>query len=240
MNPMKIHCVRDGRRAGVSVSSPRSAARTIVALASIALFAGAVVYAASTQTWEISDYKDFAAGQFENISLSPEGSLTLAPALDALFSSDQPVIWAVACAPDGTVYLGTGHQGRVYRVAPNGESKLFWSAPEIEVFSLVLSTDGTLYAGTSPNGKIYRIDSEGNGEVFFDPKESYIWSMILAGEQDSDRNLWRMYAGTGEEGRLLRSVLQRRPGPARPAGLRHPDDRGPRRQDRRRPGRDDR
>lgn len=189
MNPLKTHCA--GR------------ARSAVALAMAAVFAAAAGFGSSTQVWEISDYKDFAAGQFENISLSPEGSLTLAPALDAVFSSDQPVIWSLASAPDGTVYLGTGHQGRVYRVAPDGASKLFWSAPEIEVFCLALSADGTLYAGTSPNGKIYRIDRDGNGEVFFDPKQSYIWSIVLTGEDESDKNLWRMYAGTGEDGKIF-------------------------------------
>ncbi len=162
---------------------------------------------ASTKVWELSEYQDFLAGKFENISLSQEGGLSIAPALTPLFSSDQPVIWDVAMAPNGTAYLGTGHQGHVYKVDKAGKSSLFWSAPEIEVFALAASSGGTLYVGTSPNGKVYRVDQAGKGEVFFDPEQTYIWSIVIAapiGKPDGKNDGARpeLFVATGDHGRI--------------------------------------
>ena len=126
--------------------------------------------AASTQVWEISEYKDFLGGKFDNISLRHDGRLVPAPRVETVFSSEQPIVWSAASAPDGSIYLGTGHQGHVYRVGPDGKSKLFWKAPEIEVFTIAVAPDGVIYAGTSPQGKVYRLAKNGEAEVVFDPK----------------------------------------------------------------------
>ena len=167
--------------------------------------AGSTLSAASTKVWELSEYKDFLGGKFENVSLSQEAGLTIAPALTPLFSSDQPVIWNVAIAPDGTVYLGTGHQGHVYKIDKAGKSSLFWSAPEIEVFALAVAPDGSLYAGTSPNGKVYRVDREGKAEAFFDPKQTYIWSIVIPPAADkNDAGQPEIFVATGDQGKIYR------------------------------------
>ena len=38
---------------------------------------------------------DFIKGKFEGVSLARDGRLSLAPRLDTLFASEQPVIWSV-------------------------------------------------------------------------------------------------------------------------------------------------
>ena len=166
--------------------------------------AGSTLSGASTKVWELSEYKDFLAGKFENISLSQEAGLTIAAALTPLFSSDQPVIWDVAVASGGTVYLGTGHQGHVYKIDKAGKSSLFWSAPEIEVFALAVAPDGSLYAGTSPNGKVYRVDREGKGEAFFDPEQTYIWSIVIAPPADKNAGQLEIFVATGDQGKIYR------------------------------------
>ena len=158
---------------------------------------------ASTKVWELSEYKDFLAGKFENVSLSREGGLTIAPALTPLFSSGQPVIWDVAIASDGSAYLGTGHQGHVYKIDKAGKSSLFWSAPEIEVFALAAAPDGFLFAGTSPNGKVYRVDRDGKGEPFFDPEQTYIWSIVIAPAADKKAAKHpELFVATGDQGKI--------------------------------------
>src|SRR5215467_7712894 len=79
------------------------------------------VFSSGTTSWEMNSYQDFVRGRFEGISLSREGRLSLAPKVETVFSSDQPVIWAVAEAPDGTLYAATGHHGRVYRIDRSGQ-----------------------------------------------------------------------------------------------------------------------
>ena len=177
----------------------------LAALACAVLVSTGMLAAASSQAWEFGGYEAFAAGTFSNVSLSPESGLRLGPRMDEVFSPDQPLIWASVVAPDGSVYLGTGHQGHVYKIGPGGKSRLFWKAPEIEVFALAVAEDGTVFAGTSPNGKIYRLSAEGEAEEFFDPGETYIWSLVIAeGGAKSGGGGFTLYAGTGERGKIYR------------------------------------
>ena len=181
----------------------RRALSAAVFLSAVSLLAGVVAPGASTQVWELSEYKDFLQGRFENVSLLPPGTLTPAPKLVDLFTSDQPVIWTVAIAPDGTTYVGTGHQGRVYRLDADGKVSLFWSAPEIEVFALAVGPEGEVFAGTSPNGKLYRITAEGEGEEIFDPEQTYIWSLVIAPASGSNNDKAPLlYMATGGQGKI--------------------------------------
>src|SRR5512132_3205625 len=87
-------------------------------------------YGSSTTAWEMNSYQDFIKGTFQGVSLSRDGRVTLAPRLDTLFSSGQPAIWAVAAGPDGSLYVGTGHRGRLYRVKRDGTNEVIWTAAE--------------------------------------------------------------------------------------------------------------
>jgi outer membrane protein assembly factor BamB len=162
-----------------------------------------ILAAATSQVWETTEYDQFVGGKIENLSVQPDGALAIAPALETVFSSDQPLIWTVAAAPDGSLFLGTGHQGNVYRIDPKGKSTLFWSAPEIEVFAIAVAPDGTVFAGTSPKGKVYRIKKKGEHEVYFDPEQTYIWSLAFAQTEGGDKTP-DLFVGTGDEGKIYR------------------------------------
>jgi sugar lactone lactonase YvrE len=154
------------------------------------------VQAASTVTWEMSSYRDFLSGRFWGISLTRDGRLLPAPKLETLFASDQPVIWSLVQAPDGALYAGTGHRGRVYRIPPSGKAALLWTADQPEVFALALNLKGVLYAGTSPDGKVYRFEN-GKPVEYFAPKTKYIWALAF------DEN-GALYVGTGDQGKIFR------------------------------------
>src|SRR5579871_907571 len=126
----------------------------------------------------MTSYQDFIKGKLESLSLSRDGRLTLAPKLDTVFTSGQPVIWSIAQASDGTMYAGTGHRGRVYKVTSSGQSSVLWTADQPEVFAVAVDVRGIVYAGTSPNGKIYRIE-DGKATEYFSPGVKYIWSLAI-------------------------------------------------------------
>ena len=175
-----------------------------VLLSVVPLLTAVSASGASTQVWELSEYKDFLRGRFENVSLLQPGTLTPAPKLVDLFTSNQPVIWTVATAPDEIIYVGTGHQGRVYRLDADNKVSLFWSAPEIEVFALAVGPEGEVYAGTSPNGKLYRISADGEGKEIFDPEQTYIWSLVIAPPaDDANDKAPALYMATGDEGKIF-------------------------------------
>lgn len=186
-------CLKPGRDNRVTVSAGWAARFSLLLLA-----AGALP-AATSQVWETTEYEQFAAGRLENLSLRPDGSLVIAAAIETVYASDQPLIWSVASAPDGSLYLGTGHQGNIYRIDPAGKAQLFWSAPEIEVFAIAVAPDGSVFAGTSPNGKVYRIKDKGDHEVYFDPAEMYIWSLAFGNQKSMPPDL---FVGTGEKGKI--------------------------------------
>ncbi len=155
-----------------------------------------VLWSSGTAVWEMDSYTDFLRGHFDGVSLSREGRLSLAPKIDTVFSSDQPVIWSLAQGPAGVLYAATGHRGRVYRIEPGGASTLLFDADQPEVFAIAVDKSGVVYAGTSPDGKVYRIQ-DGKATEYFAPKAKYIWSLAVGLDGS-------LFVGTGDQGKIYR------------------------------------
>jgi len=152
--------------------------------------------AATSTSWDTSGFPDFSKGRLSGLSLSAEGSLQLGPAKRWQTSLNQPALWSIAAAPDGSVYAATGHSGKVFRVSPDGKSLPLWTAEQAEVFALAIDSKGTVFAGSSPNGGVYRIEGGKAQEIWHSPAK-YIWSLRAAPDG------W-LYIGTGEGGRVYR------------------------------------
>jgi hypothetical protein len=144
----------------------------------------------------MNNYQDFIRGRFQGLSLTRDGRLTVAPKIDTLFSSDQPIVWSLAQSREGTVYAATGHRGRLYQIDKGGASKLLWTADQPEIFALAIDPAGALYAGTSPDGKVYRI-AAGKATEYFSPGARYIWSLAVGPDG-------ALYVGTGDQGKIFR------------------------------------
>ena len=154
-------------------------------------------YCGQPVIWETSSRAELLKGDARGVSISDTGMLMLAPNLSEVFNTEQAFVWSSAVDNQGNVYLGTGHDGKIYRVTSDGRGSLFYDAAELDVTALAVARDGSLYAGTSPDGKVYRITSNGNAEVFFDPRDKYIWSLAVL----TDGSL---AVGTGDNGKLYR------------------------------------
>ncbi len=152
--------------------------------------------AATTQTWELTGYNDFSHGKLSGLSLTRDGRLILGPQIRTVFDTGQSEIWSVAAAPDGSVYLGTGNRGRLFRVDAGGKGELVWTADQPEIFAVAVDAKGVVYAATSPEGKIYRIEN-GKASEYFAPGARYIWSLAVAPDG-------ALIAGTGDEGKIFR------------------------------------
>ncbi|MBK9166145.1 MAG: hypothetical protein IPM24_01635 [Bryobacterales bacterium] len=163
----------------------------------LALCSGLSLHAAGTAVWEMHRYEDFVKGRFTGLSLLRDGRVQLAPQLTEIFSAGQPYIWSVARAADGTVYAGTGHAGKIYKIAPGGAAELLWTAPEPEVFALALDRAGILYAATSPEGKVYRVSAAQSADFFRPPEGRYLWALAVGPDG-------ALYAATGDPGRIYR------------------------------------
>lgn len=165
-------------------------------IVTILLLTTAIGLAGGASSWESNSFPDFVRGRFTGISLTRDGRLTLAPRLDPVFSSGEAGVWSVATASDGTIYLGTGHRGRLYRVTPNGQATSIWTAPQPEIFAVSVNARGEIFAATSPDGRVWKISSTQVSE-FYDPKSKYIWALAFAPDGS-------LYVATGDNGRIHR------------------------------------
>ena len=127
------------------------------------------------QKWEIRSKDDFLKGKFDGISVSYDGILSLSPQEDKISGPEEEFYLSLLGSPEGVIYLGTGHGGKIYRIKKGGEPELYFQVPEMDVYCLARDKRGNLYAGTSPNGKVWKITDKGKGDIFFNPREKYIW-----------------------------------------------------------------
>jgi hypothetical protein len=147
--------------------------------------------------WETSGRAELLKGDARGVSISDTGVLALSPRLTEVFNTQQTYVWSSVVDNQGNVFLGTGHDGKTYKITAAGAGTLLYDAPELDVTALAVGRDGVLYAGTSPDGKVYRIAADGKAEVYFDPGDKYIWSLAVMPDGS-------LAVGTGDSGKLYR------------------------------------
>lgn len=162
----------------------------------ILLCAAANAWAVGSSLWEADSKANFDAGEPDGVSVMPPGQIVLGPktvetALDALFA------WTLAEDSKGNIYVGTGSDGKVFRVSPKGEAEAFAELELQQVFALVSGRGDVLYAGGFPGGKIYSIDNKGVVSEHFDTGQDSVWSLCAAGDGT-------LVAGTGDEGQIFK------------------------------------
>ena len=140
-------------------------------------------------------------GESQGIAVTTRGRLFLAPNLSALAKTSAGAaaaqVFASASDAAGNVFLGTGPEGAVLRVAPSGDVTTFFRSKEPIVTAVLPLPAGDVLAATAPGGTIYRIHSNGQGSSWCETGERYVWS-LLASDDGS------VLAATGERGRLLK------------------------------------
>ncbi|HLA96126.1 MAG TPA: hypothetical protein VK612_10415, partial [Pyrinomonadaceae bacterium] len=153
--------------------------------------------AAEPQIWSVNSRADVIKGDARSVSIDANGNITPAPKLTEIYKTEQPYIWSSTADSAGNVYLGTGAEGRIFKVGTNGTGALFCDLGELNVSALAIGKNGELFAGTSPDGKVYQIDPAGKAMVYFEPKEKYIWSLAVMADGS-------LAVGTGEGGKIYR------------------------------------
>jgi len=175
---------------------PRRSAVAAALCAGLLSALGPATRAAGPQFFRLEGAKDFLEGELDGVSVDSLGRLRLGLAPRAVYDAAAPNAWAVARDARGTLYLGTGNDGRVMKVEA-GKGSVLFDAEELEVHAVAIGPDGRVYAATSPDGAVYAIDTAGKASRFFDPEEKYIWALAF----DKAGNL---YVATGGEGRVYR------------------------------------
>jgi hypothetical protein len=167
--------------------------------AALAAAAGlCVVVSASAPTfWTVGNQAAFLTGDVENLSVDADGRVHLGPAASVVAETSAPFLWTLHAGSDGSLFTGSGNEGRFLRIARGGAVTTAFDAGELEVHAVAPASGGAFYVGTSPDGKIYHVAADGTSRVFFDPDDKYIWSLAV----DRAGNL---FAATGDKGVIYR------------------------------------
>jgi outer membrane protein assembly factor BamB len=173
-----------------------------VALGGAAIGGGALVaHAVSTRSFVIEDHTAFAAGELTRAAAFSDGTVRASVDVRRLPLADTAIAWSLARAADGTAYIGTGNDGRIWRLRGE-ELAPFAETGQLVVSSLALADDGTLYAGTLPEGRIFAVDTRATAPVtaraLAQPEGAqHVWAL----RWDARRRT--LFAGTGPEGKVF-------------------------------------
>lgn len=161
-----------------------------ILIAAVLACAGAFVHANGPTFWVVGTVGELLKGTSDGVLIDRNGSISAGPQLTNLLTSAPAQIWTLAAETDGTLWAGTGGDGRVIRVRPGQREETLLDAEENNVFAIAVAPT-RVYAATGPDGKIYAIEGTAPARVFFDPPEKYIWALAV----DATGRLW-VGAGT--------------------------------------------
>ena len=138
----------------------------VTALASLVLSALAIpALAVSTRVFELDDVPSFTAGDLDRTSVRSDGTVRAGVELRRIAMTNVPLAYRFVRAHDGTVYVGTGNDGKIYKLAGAALTQ-FADTHQLLVSALALGDGDVLYAGTLPEGRIYAMTSTGSTEVW--------------------------------------------------------------------------
>lgn len=106
-------------------------------------------------------------------------------------------VHALAIDRRGQLYAATSPDGRVYRVAPDGKTQVYYDPKAKYIWAMVFDSKDNLYVATGDQGEIHRVTPDGKGSVFFKTEESHARSLAV----DPNDNL---IAGTEPGGLIIR------------------------------------
>jgi hypothetical protein len=93
---------------------------------------------------------------------------------EPFYEVDEPMVTALAWAPDGDLLAGTAPKGRIYKIGAGGTGEVWCETGERYVWSLAIGRDGRVYAGTGEAGRILVIGPSGDIDLFFDSDEAHV------------------------------------------------------------------
>ncbi len=94
------------------------------------------------------------------------------------FAPGARFIWALAFRRDGSLFVGTGDQGKIFQVAPDGKGSVYFESGQSNITSLAVDSEGRVLAGSDPNGILYRLTGPTKAFVLYDANLPEIRSIL--------------------------------------------------------------
>ncbi len=127
--------------------------------------------------------------------------------MEVIFEPDDAkYIFAIAIDAGGNICLGTGPEGKVYRLDPLGKkARLIYDSKDKNILSLAIGQDGSIYAGSDSRGLVYKIDPRTEkATVLYDSDQPEITALLSAGDSESSAGLY----ATATSAKIVRTQTQ--------------------------------
>jgi hypothetical protein len=153
--------------------------------------------AGTTRSFVLDSATTLSEGKLEGTAVESDGSIVRGIGTKRIELPGVGVARSLLVMPDGTAYVGTGNDGKIY-VVRGGVATLFAETKQVLVSALATDGQGTLFAGTLPSGKIFAFDNAGKMRDFAAPAgAAHIWSLAYDTRQKT------LFAATGPEGKVF-------------------------------------
>ncbi|HEV8323507.1 MAG TPA: hypothetical protein VG389_17960 [Myxococcota bacterium] len=147
--------------------------------------------AVTTLLWRSASTADFNEGELDHVVVTEPGRVAAGLDSDVVRpgkGDDVSLFWSAAAGAGGTVWLGSGNKGELWKLEGG---KLTRAAETGAMILTDLVVDGgDVYASSIPDGKIFKY-SGGKLTTFCDLEEAHVWSLVR------DAKGKRFFAGVG-------------------------------------------
>jgi hypothetical protein len=105
---------------------------------------------------------------------------------------DAKYIFALALDDGGNIYLGTGPEGKIYKLNSLGKKpQLIYDSRDKNILSLAIGRDGYIYAGSDSRGLVYKIHPRTKKvTVLYDSDQPEITVLLPVENSESDVSLY--------------------------------------------------
>jgi hypothetical protein len=152
--------------------------RRFILSLTIAAIGGTVAWASGPTFWTVSTASELLRGTSDGMFVSLDGVVTPGPQLTPRLTSTPAQVWSLASSTDGTLWAGTGGDGKLLRIRPGQKEEVAATTSETGIFAIAVSGP-RVYFATSPDGRVYVIEGGAAARPFFDPQEKYIWALAV-------------------------------------------------------------
>ncbi|TPW12987.1 MAG: hypothetical protein FD129_1360, partial [bacterium] len=168
----------------------------VAGVAAVAFVGVSASDAVETKSWRVTGREAFLAATLESLSVSNEGIVRVAPAIEAVVGIDVAYVWSLLADPSAGIWAGTGNSGEIFRIDGLTATKVH-DPVALQVESMALDGKGGVLFGTAPDGTILALDSRGKVTTRVDLPSQHAWGLGVD-------TTGRLLAATGEPARLYR------------------------------------
>ncbi|MBD3222794.1 hypothetical protein GF314_16325 [bacterium] len=139
--------------------------------------------AAGPAFWDSPQDVPFTDGDLDGAGLDARGALVPGFTAEGVLADSSLVFWTAIVDGRGRTWLGSGHDGRVWRLDDDDEVDLVAHLETEEVFALAPREDGVL-AGCGPGGQLVQIDDDGGLATVATVPGGYVWDLAAGDDGD--------------------------------------------------------